>query len=238
LNPTLRSSPLIIKVIFITSLIIIVAISVRVWLDIRLHEDAINRLTYEKAIIISEFIERNVIRTMERGRHYDIPRILKNFTSRGILKINVFKPDGTIMASTFDEELNKKVEDVGLFLKNQNFIRQEVVRLQNGKREEERIYYFNAPILNMPECFRCHTQEKEIIGVLSLANSLKAMDEEISKVKREAVLTAIITIGVLSSALGLLFLRFVNFPITRLINGMKKVEAGDLSVRVEFKRND
>ena len=238
MKTALRSTSLISKVIFITSLIIIVAISLRVWLDLRLHENAINGLTYEKAKIISEFIERNVIRAMERGRHFDIHRILKNFIYKDIWKINVFKPDGSIRASTLEEELNQKVGDVDFFLKNQNFVREEIVHLQNGKREKERIYYFNTPILNRPECYQCHSQKEEIIGVLSVGNTLQDMDEEISKVKREAVLIAIMTIGVLSSALGLFFLRFVNLPITKLINGMKKVEAGDLNVRVDFQRKD
>jgi len=238
LKTALRSTSLISKVIFITSLIIIVAISLRVWLDLRLHENSINRLTYEKAKIISEFIERNVIRAMERGRHFDIHRILKNFIYKDIWKINVFKPDGSIRASTLEEELNQKVGDVDFFLKNQHFVREEIVHLQNGKREKERIYYFNTPILNRPECYQCHSQKEEIIGVLSVGNTLQDMDEEISKVKREAVLIAIMTIGVLSSALGLFFLRFVNLPITKLINGMKKVEAGDLNVRVDFQRKD
>jgi hypothetical protein len=175
---------------------------------------------------------------MERGRHFDIHRILKNFIYKDIWKINVFKPDGSIRASTLEEELNRKVGDVDFFLKNQHFVREEIVHLQNGKREKERIYYFNTPILNRPECYQCHSQKEEIIGVLSVGNTLQDMDEEISKVKKEAVLIAIMTIGVLSSALGLFFLRFVNLPITKLINGMKKVEAGDLNVRVDFQRKD
>ncbi len=86
--------------------------------------------------------------------------------------------DGTIKASTQEDELNKKVGDVDFYLKNHNFIREEKVQLKDGRIERERVYYFNSPILNRPECFQCHDKEKKIIGVLTVANSLKEMDDD------------------------------------------------------------
>ena len=234
-----RPSSLFFKIIIITSLILIIAISFSVWLDVRLHEAHIKKLTFEKTKIISEFIEKNVIRAMERGRHFEIQRILKSFSVyRGIWKINLIRPDGMIKASTHDQELNRSVGDVGGFLKNQYFIREEMIQRENGRREGERIYYFNTSILNHPECFQCHSQEKKVIGILTVAESLKEMDEEISGIKRDALILAIITIGSLSSVLGFLFLRFINLPITKLIVAMKEIEKGNLGTRVEVESKD
>jgi signal transduction histidine kinase len=234
-----RSASLISKVIFVTSLLLIIAISFIAWWEIRIHEDSIKRQTYEKTKIISEFIEKNVISAMEGDRHFEIHRILKNFIYGGIWKINVFKPDGTIMASTRDEELNTKVTDVDFFLKNQYFIRDEVFQNPNGRRDQERIYYFNSPIRNKPECFRCHPAHERIVGVLTVANSLKDMDQEIFRVKVDAVILAIVTIVSLSLVLGLLFLKFVETPITKLTKTMRRVEEGDLSSRAEiFGKNE
>ncbi len=239
MRSTLRPDTLIFKVIFITSLILIIAISLSLWLDIRFHESSIKRLTYEKTKIISEFIEKNVIRTMEKGRHFDLHTILKNFaTYRGISKINIFRPDGLIKVSSQEWELNKNVGDVEFFLKNQYFIREELVQSEKGKKERERIYYFNNPILNKPECYHCHSPKEEIIGILTVANSLKEMDGEISKVKREAFILAIITIGSLSILLGFIFQKFVNLPIKKLTDTMRKVEKGDLTVKVDLNSKD
>ena len=65
------------------------------------------------------------------------------------------------------------MDNVELFLKNQYFIREEMVEKESGKREKERIYYFNKPILNKPECFQCHNQKERVIAVLTVANSLE-----------------------------------------------------------------
>ncbi len=235
---TLKSTSLIVKAIFVISVIVIIAISFRAWLNIRLHEDSIKRATYEKTKIISEFIEKNVIRSMERGRHFEIHRILKNFNYKGIWKITLFSPDGIIKASTKEEELNKLVGDVEFFLKNQYFIKEEMVQQGNGKKKWEKVYYFNNPILNHPECFQCHSPKEKIVGILTVANSLREMDEEISKVKREAILMALITIGAISSVLGFLFIKFINVPIKKLSDVMRRAEEGDLNVRVDLKSRD
>ena len=94
-----RSASLVSKVIFVTSVLLIIAISFNAWWEIKIHEDSIKRQTYEKTKIISEFIEKNVISAMEGDRHFEIHRILKNFIYGGIWKINVFKPDGTIIST-------------------------------------------------------------------------------------------------------------------------------------------
>jgi signal transduction histidine kinase len=239
MNSIFRPGSLAFKVICVTSLILIIAISFSAWLDITLHEESIKKLTYEKTKIISEFIERNVIRAMEKGKHFEIHRILKSFTVyRGIWKINLFRPDGTIKASTHDEELNRNIGDVDYYLKNQYFVREETVRDESGKKVKGRIYYFNNPILNKSECFRCHRGEGKIIGILTVANSLRDMDEEISKAKRDSLMIATITIASLSLVLGLLFWRFINLPIIKLIDAMKKVKSGDLTATVDLGRKD
>ena len=73
-----RQTSLFFKVIFVASLILIFAISFNVWWNTSLHGSSIEKLTHEKTKIISEFIEENVVRAMEKGRHFDMHRILKN----------------------------------------------------------------------------------------------------------------------------------------------------------------
>jgi signal transduction histidine kinase len=235
----LGRTSLFIKVILVTSLILIFAISFNVWWNTSLHGASIEKLTHEKTKIISEFIEENVIRAMEKGRHFDMHRILKNFAAyKDVRRISLFSMDGTIKASTQDDEVNKKVGGVEFYLKDHHFIREEMVQLKGGGIERERIYYFNTPILNRPECFQCHDKEKKIIGVLTVANSLKEMDTMISKIEIHSIILAVITISFLSFVLGFLFFKFVNVPIKKLTETMKKAEEGNLTVRVNVKSRD
>jgi hypothetical protein len=235
----LRHTSLFFKVIFVVSLILIFAISFNVWWNASLHRASIEKLTHEKTKIIAEFIEENVIRAMEKGRHFDMQGILKNFVVyKDVRKISLFSIDGTIKASTQDDELSKKVGDVEFYLKKHHFIREEMVQLKKGGKERERVYYYNTAILNRPECFQCHDRGRKIIGILTVSNSLKEMETMISKIEVHSIILAIVTISFLSFALGFLFLKFVNVPIKKLTETMKKAEEGDLTVRVNVKSRD
>lgn len=238
MNFPIRPTSFIFKVILVTSFILILAISLSVWLNIRLHEASIKNMTYEKKKIISEFIEKNVIRTMEKGRHFEIHAILRNFTYSGIYKINVFRPDGLITASTVEKELGERVKDVEFFLNDPYFIREETILEETGKVRKERVSYLNRPILNHPECFQCHNPQQKIVAVLTVANTLRKVEEEISRVKRNTLLIAILTVGFLSLSLGILFARFVNRPIQILSKTMRRVEEGDLGARVAVHGSD
>ena len=235
----LRKTSLFFKVVLVTSLILIFAISFNVYWNTALHEGSIERLTQEKAKIVSEFIEKNVIRAMEKGRHFEIHRVLQNFaTYKGIWKIHVFRPDGTIMATTYEGELNKKVENVDFYLKNRYFEKEEALQNNAGKIVHEAVYYYVNPIQNRPECFQCHDKKNQVIGVLVVAESMREMHDMIYKVQIHSIILAIITIAFLSFVLGFLFLRFINVPIKKLTETMKKAEEGDLSVRVNVKSRD
>jgi signal transduction histidine kinase len=235
----MKSTSLFLKVVLVTSLILILAISFNVWWNTSLHGASIEKLTREKTKIIAEFIEENVIRAMEKGRHFDMHRILKNYlVYKDVKKIFLFSADGIIRASTQDDELNKKVGDVDSYLKKQNFIREEMVRGKNGGKERERVYYYNTHILNRPECFQCHDKGKKTIGVLTVSNSLKEMDTMIWKIEIHSIILAVIIIVFLSFALGLLFLKFINVPIKKLTETMKKAEEGDFTVRANVKGGD
>jgi signal transduction histidine kinase len=235
----LRKISLFFKVVLVTSLILIFAISFNVYWNTALHEGSIERLTQEKAKIVAEFIEKNVIRAMEKGKHFEIHQVLQNFaTYKGIWKIHVFRPDGTIMATTYEGELNKKVENVDFYLEKRYFEKEEALRNNAGKIVHEAVYYYVNPIQNKPECFQCHDKKNQVIGVLVVGESMGEMHDMIYKVQIHSIILAIITIAFLSFVLGFLFLRFINVPIKKLTETMKKAEEGDLSVRVNVKSRD
>jgi nitrogen fixation/metabolism regulation signal transduction histidine kinase len=124
------------------------------------------------------------------------------------------------------------------YLKDHHFIREEMVQLKNGGRERERVYYYNTPILNRPECFQCHDKGKKVIGVLTVSNSLEEMETMISKIEIHSIILAVMIIVFLSFALGFLFLKFIDVPIKKLTETMKKAEEGDFTVRVDVKSRD
>jgi hypothetical protein len=228
------------KVVITSSLILITAILFSFWSNLRRHEESIRRLTYEKTVILSEFIEKNVSQTMvEKGRHFEAQRVLELFAFyRGIVKINIVRPDGTIVASTNREDINKKGGDAEFLMENPYYVQEEMVRNKDGIMEQVRVHHFSAPISNQPQCYPCHYQGKKTIAILSIAHSLGDMDKEIYILKRDTVLIAIVTIIVFSLILGLLFSKFIDMPIKKLMYAMRRVGEGNLNVRVDVESKD
>ena len=52
-------------------------------------------------------------------------------------RLLLLRMDGIIRASTQDDELNQKVGDVEFYLKDHNFIREEMIQLKNGRKREK-----------------------------------------------------------------------------------------------------
>lgn len=235
----IRPASLFFKVIVITSLVLILTIAFHLWWNLSLFEANIETMMQEKTKIVSEFIEKNVVRSMQRGRHYDIQRILKNFAVyRGIKKIMLFSPDGIIRASTRVDELDRNVGNIDYFLKNQSFFREEAVQDERGEIEKERVYYFHSPVLNHPECFQCHNPGEKILGILTVASSLKENDQIVSKVQTHSIVLAIVTVGFLSFFLIFLFVRFVEHPIKKMTDVMGEVESGNFDAKVDVNSKD
>ena len=181
---SLKSVSLISKVLVVTSAILILAISFNVYWNTALQGETVHKLTEEKTKIVAEFIENNVIRVMEKGRHFEIHRVLKNYANyRGIWKITVFRPDGTITASTLDEDLGKKIENPDLYLTGKSFKKEEALRDKAGKHHYEDMFYYGHPVRNKPECFGCHDRKNRITGVVVVANSMKETDEMVRKIE-------------------------------------------------------
>lgn len=89
--------------------------------------------------------------------------------------------------------MNKRTTDIEFLLNNQHFIKEEIINGVNGIKNLEKVFYYNTPILNHRECFGCHDPNLKIIGILSVGNTLKEMDDKISKVKKDAFVIAIFT---------------------------------------------
>jgi signal transduction histidine kinase len=235
----IRPTSLFFKVIVVTSLILILTIAFHLWWNLTLFEASIETMTQEKTKIVSEFIEKNVIRAMQRGRHQDIQGILRNFAVyRGITKIALFTPDGTIRSSTRVDELNKRVGNVDFYLKNKSFLQKETDQEEKGETEKIRVYYFNSPILNQPECFQCHNPQEKVLGILTVGNSLKENDEIVLKVQLHSIILALVTVGFLSFVLIFLFFRFIEHPIKKMTGVMGEVEGGNFNARVDVKSRD
>ncbi len=99
-----------------------------------------------------------------------------------------------------------------------------------------------SPIRNDPGCATdaCHVHPagKKILGALDVVVSLKDTDREVRQAERGIISLAVLIFLIMSTFIFLFFLKFVNRPIRRLIEGTERIAQGDYQSRVEIDQQD
>ncbi|RME34873.1 MAG: HD domain-containing protein, partial [Deltaproteobacteria bacterium] len=95
---------------------------------------------------------------------------------------------------------------------------------QTGGRE---VHTTLVPIKNGPVCYRCHGSKAEVLGVLSVHLALDAMTALQEKGKQATFLSSLAMMGAMIIALGIFVLFYVDRPLRRLTEAMRRVEDGD-----------
>jgi signal transduction histidine kinase len=91
---------------------------------------------------------------------------------------------------------------------------------------------------NEPSCHFCHSPDQKYIGVIQAALSVEPLANKLAHDRRKAMLW---TFGSLLAVFSLIYMfhrYFIVNPVGRILKGMNRVKAGDLSVRVPMNHKD
>ena len=99
-----------------------------------------------------------------------------------------------------------------------------------------------SPICNEPGCAtgdcHVHPEDKKILGAMDVVVSLQKTDTEITGSQRGMIGFAAFAFCVTSAIIFLFVLRFVNYPIKRLIEDTRQIARGDFSAKVGVNQMD
>ena len=223
------------KITVFTVAVLVLAIGLGTWLNIDFQIHELRKLTDEKVTILANTIERSLNIAMLEGRSNDVQRILEMVgTHDKIGGIRIMDKDGIILRSARTSEIGRRA---GVDLSSYDFNDQQNVILTDKNERGDMVLRNLRPILNRPECFRCHYPEQKINGVLEVDVSLTEMNEHVDRLKRTMVVWAIAITLSLALALSALLSKLVTNPIIDLMNTMSKAEEG-LDVRAKVASED
>lgn len=222
------------KYIIFTTCILFLIIGAFSYKNLRLHENEIQEDKKERVTLITEIIRNGLVTIMLEGRVREFQKFLETVTTEEIEKAVIFKPDGTIISSSLISQIGNRVsaEEVT------RFKTQKVPEVSSYKRNGKAVYSMMVPIYNEYACQKCHSAKDEVLGVLGIEVSMGKALQRINDSRKRMALFSIITLIVISIALSMLTTFMVNKPITSIIDTMKKVEGGDLTVRFLARRRD
>lgn len=190
----------------------------------------------EKAVLLSDTIKQSIMLLMLEKRWKELQKLLEDLSKSNpeLKNVRIFHPsDGHIIFSNEIEEVGKKIykEDWDRFVKNEE---SPFVIKKQGNMFATRV----VSIKNMPPCYRCHPPEQKTLGVLDVEISLAVAQESIRVSTYKHITGLVLGFVVISLVFLIGGEKLINTPLKELINVMKKVESGDLSVRVEGTRED
>jgi histidine kinase len=171
---------------------------------------------------------------------------------KGVEVIRVFNKKGRIMFSSRASEIGRMVDMDSEACYACHFKDRPLERLDVDERsrifttgqaaDAHRVLGVINPIYTEPACYTdpCHVHppEQKVLGVLDVALSLKAVDQDLAATTRQVALYAgVMFVVVCAVVAGFTFL-FVNRPLSALLGATRRITAGEYEQAIKPQTDD
>jgi two-component system NtrC family sensor kinase len=233
------------KIILSVIIVVVVIEGIFLYLNIKTLSQQMIEKTEEEAFNLSETIRLSIRYAMIKDRRDEYQRIIDDVAQRrGILEVRIFNKAGEITVSSDRTKVGTVVDMKAEACYGCHREDKAKVLLPSDSKtrvyqtEKQRLLGLINPIYNEPSCYPCHPKTISVLGVLDTMISLEEFDKEKAQLYNRMLLSGIISVIVLSFLSSLLFTRFLNRPIDKLLAATKKAAQGNLDQTVGIKSHD
>ena len=221
------------RIILLSIMLLTTGIGIFTLFHIQREETHLIEATRDSARLLLTTVEKSIFTSMSIGNSEDVQSILEQVGKANMFAhLRIFHPDGTILKSSYPDEIGTQVSrnDLELFTSQKDF---DIFPVGG-----EGVLGMVKPIESDRRCFFCHGEERKVIGVLNLNFSLNDMTRRIRETSQFFFISTVVIIALLSLGISYILIRFVKRPIRSMVEKMALVEAGDLTVRMEAENAD
>lgn len=197
----------------------------------------------------SDTVKRSIHYAMLQNRWEDAFHIMRTIGAQeGVERVRVFSKEGLILFSTDEGEVRQVVDKQAEACYACHAASAPLERLDVPERARTfagrngRILGMITPIYNEPGCAGagCHPppEAKRVLGVLDIGISLARVDREIAAAGRRAAWLAGSTLVLALALIGILIRRSVARPVAALVEGTRRVAAGELHTSIPVHHRD
>ncbi|MCJ7581452.1 MAG: ATP-binding protein [Candidatus Aminicenantes bacterium] len=199
---------------------------------------------------LSEMIKSSTKSDMLFYRRERVHEIIDTIGQQeGIEKVRIFNKEGIIIYSSDKPVIGTMVDKRAEACYGCHTADQPLERLSISERmrifqleDEVRSLGIINPIYNEPSCWladcHVHKQDQKVLGVLDVSMSLAEVDRLTRENQTKVVLLTIAAIILISVFLWFFFQRLITRPVQHIVAATNAVSAGNLSYKLEVKRND
>lgn len=234
------------KIILSVIIVVVVIEGFFLYLNIKTLSQQMIEKTEEEAFNLSETIRLSIRYAMIKDRRDEYQRIIDDVAQRkGIVEVRIFNKAGEITVSSDRAKVGTVVDMKAEACYGCHSEGEAKVLLPSDSKtrvyqteDKKRLLGLINPIYNETSCYPCHPRNINVLGVLDTMVTLEEFDKEKTQLYNRMMFSGVISVVVLSLLLGILFTRFVDRPINRLLAATKKAALGDLDQTVRIKSYD
>jgi two-component system NtrC family sensor kinase len=246
--PAMRS--LSFKLYFLLVILLIISFTGIMYFNVTSYTNHVNESVIQSAIQASDLIKRSARYSMLKNDRENLSNIIMTVgQENGMEGIRIYNKPGKIAFSNelaeVDTIVDKKVEQcyvcherepAQVYLTTKSRIR--ILTSPQGYR----VLGLINPIENERDCFtsdcHAHSSKDKLLGLLDVKMSLKSVDEEIYKTRKNMLLFSSIMILVTALLFAGFILRLVHIPIRKLSKGTREVANLNLDYAIDFVSKD
>ncbi len=237
------------KLITTVGLILLVSMSAWAFINIQAQREKMRSQLIDGADRLGNTIILGTRYAMMLNSRDDINQIINNIgKQREIAAIRIYNKEGAIKFSKQMREVgtitNIKAEACYICHRSEPPIvdlaisdRIRIIRSDVGHRQLGIIKpIFNDPGCSTGEC-HFHPDDKKVLGALDVVVSLEKADREILAFETEVIGLALFVFVLTAGMIFILFIKFVNRPIRRLIAGTGRIAKGQYDEQIKIDSN-
>jgi signal transduction histidine kinase len=220
------------RILLPTALLFGVTLAAMAAAAVHMYGADIERGRRERAEVFTGMVAGGVSNIMLAGRPHEVPYLLDSLPGHGtdLVVASLVSPSGNVSSSSSPRLLGTVPwRDVQRFDKT-------TVVISPGGNETE--YAVIQPITNSEACARCHGTQSRVNGWLDLRFTRAPVLQAQAQLAKTLSLSAAAAFVVLLSITLWLLGREAVSPLQRLVDVMRRAEAGDLAVRADEGRPD
>ncbi len=238
------------RLIFCTGLTLFIIFSVWAYINIQYQKEKMMKDVVIWADRLSQTIQLSTHYAMMLNARYDINQSIQNIgKQKAIEHIRIYNKEGEIKFSSspldVGQKTNIKAEACYICHKSDPPMDYldlpERVRIFNSPKGHRMIGVI-TPIHNGNGCAtdvcHVHPENKKILGALDVVVSLKETDDDILFFEEGILILAAFVFIATSIGISLIIFQFVKMPIRKLIEGTRRIGAGDYETPIDINFDD
>jgi two-component system NtrC family sensor kinase len=238
------------KLYFLLAILLIISFAGIMYFNITSYTRHINESIMHSAIQASDLIKGSARYSMLKNDREHLQEIMTTIgQEEGVEGVRIYNKPGEI---SFSDNLTEVGTTVDIdaeqcFVCHKNVPPLERLNTQNRIRvftspQGHRVLGLINPIENEPECFNAachgHSPKDKLLGLLDVKLSLKSVDEETQKTRKQMILYSSLMIVITALLFAGFIIQLVHIPIRKLAKGTREVANLNLDYSIDFASKD